>query len=316
MTDTTPKILAAGKYAEADIAEMRQSAPVVQVTTAAEVPALDETTRAGIRAVAAKAFGGFGGEAIAALPNLGLIANFGVGYDNIDVAAARARGVRVTNTPDVLTDDTADLAVGMLLALSRQIARGDGYVRSGRWAREGAMALNRTLNGRRVGILGLGRIGRAIADRLAPFGVELHYFARNPRDTPGWTHHANPVALAHAVDDLIVTVPGGPETAGIVSGEVLAALGADGQLVNIARGSCVDEAALLDALEAGAIRGAALDVFENEPDIDPRFLALDNALLQPHQGSATVETRSAMGRLQRDNIAAFFRGAALLTPVA
>ena len=166
-------------------------APVVQVGAAEEVPALPGATREAIRAVAAKAFGGFGAEAIAALPNLALIANFGVGYDNIDVAAAQARGVRVTNTPDVLTDDTADLAVGMLLALTRQIVRGDAYVRSGTWAREGAMALN----------------------------------------------HADAVALAAAVDDLLVTVPGGPETAQIVSREVLAALGADGQLVNIARGS-------------------------------------------------------------------------------
>ena len=248
-------------------------------------------------------------------PALGLIANFGVGYDAIDMAAARSRGIRVTNTPDVLNDDVADLAVAMLLAQSRQIVQGSDWVRSGRWSQE-ALPLNRKVSGRRVGIAGLGRIGREIADRLAAFKIGIHYHSRQPKDVPAdWTYHPDPVALAAAVDDLIVAVVGGADTVGYVSAAAIAALGPDGVIVNISRGSTIDEAALLDALEARRIRAAALDVFLNEPDLDPRFLSLDNVLLQPHQGSGTIETRKAMGALQRDNARAFLAGRDLLTPV-
>jgi len=181
----------------------------------------------------------------------------------------------------------------------------------------GDFALNRKLSGGTVGIMGLGRIGREIADRLAAFKMQIHYHSRRPKETPeGWVYHADPVALARAVDNLIVILVGGPDTAGYVSREVLAALGPEGILVNVSRGSTVDEGALLDLLESGRLGAAALDVFASEPDIDPRFMALDNVLLQPHQGSGTVSTRKAMGQLQRDNIAAFLADRPLLTPVA
>lgn len=284
-----------------------------------KIDALDslaEPERAAIKAVGYKGHNAFDGAKMDMLPGLGLIANFGVGYDAIDITTATARGIKVTNTPDVLNDDVADLAVAMLINVSRNMRMGEDWVRSGTWAAKGDMPLNRKVSGGKCGILGLGRIGRDIADRMAAFKMEMHYFARSEKDTPpGWTYHADPVALARAVDYLVVAVVGGPETENMVSADVIAALGRDGILVNISRGSVVDESALLDALETGGLRGAGLDVFVGEPRIDPRFHALDNVVLQPHQGSATFETRKAMGQLQRDNISAFLNGGALKTPV-
>ena len=238
-----------------------------------------------------------------------------MGFDAIDVPAATARGITVTNTPEVLNDDVADLAVALLIAENRRLNGAEGWLRAGRWAQGGDYPLARKMSGRRVGILGLGRIGREIADRLAAFKCELHYFSRSEKPTPGWTWHADPVALARAVDDLVVAVVGGPDTQGLVSAEVIAALGPDGIIVNIARGSVINEAALLDALEGGALRGAGLDVFRGEPHVDPRFLALSNVTLLPHVGSATAETRAAMGALQRQNLRAVLDGRPAVTPV-
>lgn len=301
---TKPDILVIGSYPEWDMEGLQ-----------AEYTVHDEPAP-GIRAVAMKGHRRLNGTFMDSLPDLGLIANFGVGYDAIDVAAATERGIKVTNTPDVLTDDVADLAVGMLIAATRQMPQADAYVRAGRWAAEGEYPLLRKVSGKRAGIVGLGRIGRAIADRLAAFHMPIAYYSRAPKDTPeGWQHYADLAKLAAEVDYLIVALAGGPETAGLVSREVIAALEPDAMLVNISRGTTVDEGALLDALESGALGSAALDVFASEPDIDPRFLKLDNVLLQPHQASATVETRQAMGQLQRDNMAAFFAGKPLLTPV-
>lgn len=274
----------------------------------------DKAARAQIRAVAYKWHAPFGADQMDLLPNLRVISSFGVGFDPIDIAAATARGVRVTNTPDVLNDDVADLAVAMLLDQLRETLRGEDWVRSGRWA-QGAMPLNRTLAGERIGIVGLGRIGREIADRLAAFKTQIHYHSRAAKDTPGWTYHADVLELAQAVNVLVIALVGGPETRHYVTRDALAALGPRGIVINISRGTTVDEAALLDALEDGTIAGAGLDVFENEPNIDPRFLALENVVLQPHQASATVETRRAMGELQIDNLRAFFEGRDLLTPV-
>jgi lactate dehydrogenase-like 2-hydroxyacid dehydrogenase len=188
-------------------------------------------------------------------------------------------------------------------------------VRDGHWATQGDIPLNRKVSCSTVGILGLGRIGRDIADRLAAFKTDIHYHSRSEKDTPGWTYHADPVSLAKAVDFLFVALVGGPETEKYASKEVIAALGPDGVLINISRGSTVDEEALLDALESGALAGAGLDVFVGEPKINPRFLTLDTVVLQPHQGSGTVQTRAAMAKLQRDNVAAHLAGSKLLTPV-
>ncbi|WP_212523332.1 2-hydroxyacid dehydrogenase [Actibacterium sp. MT2.3-13A] len=311
-----PELIAIGSYFDWDIAAMQAAYTVHAVDSPEALTALPEARRRAVRAIAFKGHAPLGAAQMDLLPGLGMIANYGVGFDAIDVAAARARGIRVSNTPNVLNDDVADLAVAMLLAQSRRLIEGSDWVRSGAWPKQGELPLNRKASGRRAGIVGLGRIGREIADRLAAFKMEIHYHSRTPKDTPaGWTYHADPVSLARAVDDLFVALVGGAETTGYVSREVIEALGPDGVIVNISRGSTIDEAALLDALESGAIRGAGLDVFHNEPNIDPRFLKLDNVVLQPHQGSGTIETRKAMGELQRANLAAFFAEEALVTPV-
>jgi lactate dehydrogenase-like 2-hydroxyacid dehydrogenase len=311
---STQVLIVGRSFSDEERARLEAAFPTAYVDGPADLAGLDADLRAGITAVTFKGHAPFGAEAMDTLPSLGLIANFGVGYDAIDVAAADARGIKVTNTPDVLNDDVADLAVGMMLAFSRDMIRGHALVASGDWARQG-LPLNRKMSGSSVGICGLGRIGRDIADRLAAFKMEIHYHARSEKETPGWTYHADVVSLAKAVDYLVVALVGGPETQDYVGRAALEALGPRGVLVNISRGTTVDEAALLDALEQGTIAGAALDVFLNEPDIDPRFRALDNVVLQPHQGSGTVETRRAMAELQLANVTAFLAGAALVTPV-
>lgn len=280
-----------------------------------EAIALPEAEREAVKAVAYYGHAPFGGAEMDAFPNLGVIANFGVGYDAIDVVAAAERGVKVTNTPDVLNDDVADLALAMLLDYCRDMRGAEARLRSGAWGSEGAHPLQRKMSCQKAGILGMGRIGREIADRLAAFKMEMHYHSRSEKETPGWTYHADPVSLAKSVDYLIVALVGGPETAGYVSREVLEALGPKGVLINISRGTTIDEGAMLDLLESGGIEGAGLDVFLNEPNPDPRFAKLENAVLQPHQASATRETRTAMGEVQRGNIAAFLAGRDLLTPV-
>lgn len=308
------EILAIGSYTETDLAGLREMGARV-VASLDEMRGLEEAERGDVRAVAYKGHHPFGAEEMALLPALGVIANYGVGHDAIDVEAAGTAGVRVTNTPEVLNDDVADLAVAMLLMQQRRMLQGDAHVRSGAWAGGESFPLNRKVSGRRAGIMGLGRIGRDIAERLAAFKMEIHYHSRSEKETPGWRYHADPVDLAGAVDYLVVALVGGPETENYVSREVIGALGPEGVLINISRGSTVDEAALLDALETGRLGGAGLDVFENEPKANPRFHALETVVLQPHQGSGTQETRAAMGRLQRDNIAAFLAGKALPTPV-
>lgn len=307
--------LVIGPYSDADHAALAAAFAPLFVAGPDDIAGLAAEARGAITAVAYKGHKPFGAAAMDLLPGLRLVANYGVGYDAIDVAAAGARGIRVTNTPDVLNDDVADIAVALLLMQGREMEHASAWARSGQWREKGEYRLNRKVSGGRAGILGLGRIGREIADRLAAFKMDIHYFARSEKDTPGWTWHSDPVALARAVDYLFVALVGGKDTEKFVSAEVIDALGPRGILVNISRGTTVDEAALLDALEQGRIAGAGLDVFLHEPDIDPRFYALPNVVIQPHQGSGTVETRRAMGQLQRDNIAALHAGKPLLTQV-
>lgn len=252
---------------------------------------------------------------MARLPRLEIVGNFGVGYDTVDAAAAARRGVIVTNTPDVLNEEVADLTLGLLLATIRQIPQADRFVRAGAWAR-GAFPLGPTLRGRTVGILGMGRIGRAIAHRLDAFGVKIVYHTRRPQADVPYRHHATLLDMAGTADVLVVIVPGGAATRHLVNAEVLAALGPDGVLVNVARGSVVDETALLAALQTRTILAAGLDVFEHEPDVPEAFFGLDNVVLLPHVGSATHHTRGAMGQLVVDNILSWFDGGGPLTPVA
>jgi lactate dehydrogenase-like 2-hydroxyacid dehydrogenase len=252
-----------------------------------------------------------------AFPNLEIVANFGVGYDGIDAGHAAKRGVTVTNTPDVLTEEVADTAIGLLLNTLRRFPAAEQWLRQGRWAKEGAFALSPlTLRGRTVGLYGLGRIGLAIARRLESFGVSIAYHTRTPRDGLAYTHYPTLNGMAEVVDTIIVIVPGTESTRRTVNAEVLAALGPQGVLINVGRGTTVDEAALADALQRGVIAAAGLDVFESEPYVPDALLALPNASLLPHVGSASQATRNAMADLVVDNLVAWFEKGAALTPVA
>ena len=251
---------------------------------------------------------------IEALPKLEVISSFGVGYDSVDVAACRERGVKLCNTPDCLNDAVAELTLGLMLALCRRIPQTDQYVRTGKWL-GGNYPLTGELTGARVGILGLGRIGKEIAARCQAFKMRVAYHGRNEQPYVPYEYFASLTEMARAVDWLVVIAPGGPETRGIVSRQVMGALGPRGYLVNIARGSIVDEKALVELLQSGALGGAALDVFEDEPKVPQALMGLDNVVLSPHQGSATTKTRKAMGDMVVDNLAAHFAGKPLLSQV-
>jgi lactate dehydrogenase-like 2-hydroxyacid dehydrogenase len=250
------------------------------------------------------------------LPKLELIAHFGVGYDSVDVAAAARRGVVITNTPDVLTDEVADYAVGLLLATIRRLPQADRHVRSGLYGQGKKFPLTASLRGRRVGIAGMGRIGQAIARRLQGFDVPIAYFARHPRPELAYPFYEDLCELAKVVDTLIVVLPGGPETTRIVNAEVLSALGPEGILINVARGSVVDEWALIDALQSGKILAAGLDVYEKEPHVPAELLQMEQVVLLPHTASGTHHTRALMGRMVVDNVLSWFDGKGPLTPVS
>ncbi|MFN3548886.1 MAG: 2-hydroxyacid dehydrogenase [Mesorhizobium sp.] len=253
---------------------------------------------------------------IDALPNLEIIANFGVGYDAVDARHAATRNVMVTNTPDVLTEEVADTAVGLLINTVRELPKAEAWLRAGRWVTDGAYPLSRaTLRGRSVGIFGMGRIGMAIARRLEAFGLPVSYHNRRKAEGVAYAYHDTLVGLARAVDTLISVAPGGAATEKAVNAEVLAALGANGVFVNIGRGSTVDEAALATALKDGTILAAGLDVFADEPRVPDDLLSLGNACLLPHVGSASVHTRQAMADLVVDNLIGWFDAGRALTPV-
>ncbi len=249
------------------------------------------------------------------LPSLEIIANFGVGYDGIDLAAAAERGIRITNTPDVLTEDVADYIVALTLAARRRLLEADRHARSGRWESEGPMGFTSRLNGKRVGIAGLGRIGRATARRLEAFGCDIGYFDVAKLNAP-YRFHDSLVELARESDILILCMPGGGGTNGAVNREVLSALGREGSLVNASRGSVVDEKALIEALRAGDIATAALDVFASEPSVPEALKKMSNVVLSPHNASATRETRNAMRDLVIENLRNHFEGRPLKTPVS
>lgn len=248
------------------------------------------------------------------LPKVEIVASFGVGYDRVDVGAASVRGIVVTNTPDVLTEEVADLALGMLLATLRDIPRADRFVRDGLWPK-GSFPLSSSLRGRTVGIVGLGRIGKAIARRLEACGVSVVYHGRNRQADTAHPFFASLIEMAQAVDTLVVSAPGTASTEGLVSRDILEALGPDGVLVNVGQGTLVDEPALIDALRSGAIRAAGLDVFSDEPNVPAALSAIQNVVLLPHVGSGSTVTRDAMGRLVQDNLLSCFAGRGPLTPV-
>lgn len=257
---------------------------------------------------------GLATEVMDALPNLKIVSSFGVGYDSIDADHAAGRGIIVTHTPNVLNDEVANTAILLWFATARKLPAYDRYVREGRWEREGNTPLTTTTQGRTVGILGLGRIGLAIADRLKVFGATVVYHSRSKKDVPH-TYYADLAEMAKACDVMICITPGGAETRHIVNSDVIDALGPEGILVNVARGSVVDEKALVKALQEGRLGGAGLDVFEEEPKVPEALFAMDNVTLQPHVGSATNETRRAMGDLTCDNLSAFLKGGSVVSPV-
>ncbi|HET9977047.1 MAG TPA: 2-hydroxyacid dehydrogenase [Burkholderiaceae bacterium] len=267
-----------------------------------------------IRAICGSGESKVSAELVARLPALEIVSIMGVGYDGVDVAACKARGVLVTHTPDVLNDDVADLALALALAIARRLPQADRFVRDGKWP-AGPMPLAVKLSGSRMGIVGMGRIGQAIAKRAQAFGMPIAYTARSAKPELPYAFHATPAALAAASDFLVVITPGGAATRKLIDAAVLKALGPQGYLVNVARGSVVDEAALIEALQQGTIAGAALDVFENEPHVPDALRVLDNVVLAPHIGSATRATRGAMAALAFENLRAFFAGERPPTPV-
>jgi lactate dehydrogenase-like 2-hydroxyacid dehydrogenase len=270
-----------------------------------------------VRAIAASGESKVPASLIAQLPALEIISVMGVGYDGVDVAAAKAQGVVVTHTPNVLNDDVADLAIGLMLSAARQLPAADRHVREGRWP-GGPMPLARKMSGARLGIVGMGRIGQAIAHRAAAFGMQIAYTARSAKADIALRYLPSAAALAAESDFLVVITPGGSGTRKLINAEVLAALGkgtGQGILVNVARGSVVDETALIEALEQGVIAGAGLDVFENEPHVPERLRALPHVVLAPHIGSATTSTRQAMADLAFGNLREHFAGRPLLSPV-
>jgi lactate dehydrogenase-like 2-hydroxyacid dehydrogenase len=256
----------------------------------------------------------FDGALMDRMPKLEIIANFGVGYDTIDAKAAAARGLTVTNTPDVLTEEVADLALGLLLATVRELPQVDRYLRAGKWL-EKPYPLTTSLRMRKIGVVGLGRIGKAVAARIAAFGVPVAYHGRSRQADVPYRYYPSLLAMARDVDTLVSVAPGGAATQGMINREVLRALGPDGIVINVGRGSVVDEDDLIAALKAGEIRSAGLDVFVDEPRVRPELIAVDHIVLLPHVGSASVHTRQAMGQLQVDNLTNWFAGKGPLTPV-
>lgn len=267
-----------------------------------------------IRGVVTSGATGFSRNMLASLPALEIVASSSVGTDSIDVVSCHEKGIHVTNTPDVLNDDVADLGIGLILNALRCLGAGHDYVRSGDWARKGMMPLTTAVTGKRLGIVGLGRIGHELANRAAALKMQIFYTGRTRQDV-GYTFHDSLIDLAQNTDILALTCPGGKQTHHIVDAAVLKALGPQGWVVNLSRGSVIDEAALLDALTHRTIAGAALDVYDNEPNIDPRFTTLNNAILYPHHASGTTATREAMSQLVVDNLRAHFQHKPLVSPV-
>ncbi len=299
--ESRPEVLAVAKLSPMLMPQVQGATQLHDRTHDGDPEAFDAAA-ARITGIIASGESKVSADLIAKLPALKVISVMGVGYDGVDVAAAKQAGVIVTHTPSVLNDDVADLAIALMLSAARQIPAADRYVREGHWAAKGPMPLARKLSGSRIGIVGMGRIGKAIADRALAFGMTVAYTARSAKAELPWRFHPDARSLAADSDFLVVITPGGAGTLKMIDAEVLKALGPDGYLINVARGSVVDEAALIDALERKVIAGAGLDVFESEPRVPDRLLALPHVVLTPHVGSATGQTRQAMADLAFNNL--------------
>ena len=308
------ELLLLSRHLEPALERLDSSIRVHRFLDAPDPEALLRDSGPDVSAVAGDVFAGVGADLMRRLPNLELVASLGVGYETIDMEYAAAHGITVTNTPDVLNDDVADLAIALMLCVFRRIPQADAYVRDGRW-RQSPFPLTRKLTGARLGIFGLGRIGKAVAKRATAFDMRISYHGRHEQPDLTYRYFSDLAELACNVDVLVVLAPQTEHTRGMVNRAVLEGLGPEGVLINVARGSIVDEAVLVEMLERGELGGAGLDVFVDEPNVPEALSALDNVVLQPHTGSATHDTRRAMAMLVVDNLQAFFRGGPLLTPV-
>ena len=303
-----------GAYPEWDQTDLDAKYKIHRLWEAQDKDAFIASVASNVRAIATRGELGADAKLIQALPKLEIISCYGVGTDAINLVVAKERNIRVTNTPDVLTEDVADITLGLLLSVARQIPQADRYLRDGHWTKDKYPLVTRFF-GKTIGIIGMGRVGAAVAKRAAAFDMKIAYYDVRKRDDLPYAFCNSLIDLAKQSEFLVTTVAGGPTSEKMINAAVLEALGPNGIFVNVARGSAVDEAALLNALESSSIRGAGLDVFWNEPNIDQRFMKLQNVVLQPHHASGTVETRKAMGQLVRDNLAAHFAGTPLLTQV-
>jgi lactate dehydrogenase-like 2-hydroxyacid dehydrogenase len=313
-----PRILQVGSYAGSPTANksLSDAYDVVELWKFDDRRAALAEHGKGIEVIATSANFGCDAALIAALPDLKAVCSWGVGYETVDVEAAHARHVQVSNTPDVLTDCVADLTWGLIIASSRRLGEGERFVRAGNWGQvHGSIPLGRRVSGKRLGIVGLGRIGDAIAKRGAGFGMDMRYHNRRARTDVTLAYEKSLVELAKWSDFLVVATVGGAGTRHLINAEVLHALGPQGTLINISRGPVVDETALIAALESGKLGAAALDVFEQEPNVPDALRTSDKVVVLPHLGSATVETRGAMEQLMMDNLHAFFETGKLITPV-
>jgi lactate dehydrogenase-like 2-hydroxyacid dehydrogenase len=309
-----PNLLLIGTATDRMMGRLNDAFNVHQLNDIKDLSAFLAETGPSVPAVMTDGHYGVTPQIMDGLPNLKVISSYGVGYDAIDTDAAAARGIVVTHTPNVLNDEVANTAIMLWLAVSRKLVAGDAFVRAGRWENKESFALTRSVQHRTVGILGLGRIGQAIADRLAVFDAKIVYHSRSQKPVEH-TYYDDLTAMAAECDVVICITPGGPETRGIVNARVIDALGPEGILINVSRGSVVDEPALVGALQDGRLGGAGLDVFDKEPVVPSALFGMDNVVLQPHVGSGTVETRQAMGDLTCDNLLQFFRDGTTLTPV-
>lgn len=309
------KILALGPLPKAQMVLLCGKYDVISLWREDDPETCLQAHKEDIKAIVSTAWNPVSAKLMSALPNLALIANFGVGYDNIDMDMAGQLGIAVTNTPDVLTDDVADFAMGLLLSLYRRMVEGDIYARSGFWQEKGMMPLGSSVRGQKMGIVGMGRIGRAIADRAEVFGIQISYHGPNEKAGLPYTYYKDLSQMAADVDVLMVSCAATTETENLIDAGVIQKLGREGRLINISRGSVIDEEALVTALSQEKLKGAALDVFAHEPQIPKALKMMDNVVLQPHQASATHETRAAMGQLVIDNLAAYFNDGLLLTQV-
>ena len=306
------ELLVVGPMYPATLAVLEETYITHKLWLAADRDALLASLADRIDAAATSGTKGMDDALMGKLPKLKMISHFGVGVDSIDVEAAKRRGIMVSNTPDVLTDDVADLAMGLMIAVSRKLVVGDRYVREGKWVK-GPMPLAQSVQGKTLGIVGLGRIGRAIAKRAEAFNLRIAYQGPHKKTDVSWPHFTDPVALARESDYLVAACPGGEATRNLVSRAVLEALGPKGVVINISRGSVIDEPAMIALLKEGKLGGAGLDVFVDEPRVPEALFSMENVVLQPHVGSATHPTRKAMGQLQIDNLAAYFAGKPLVS---